>query len=106
MIACYVSGPYTIGDQEVHVRNHMLMGNKLIDLGYCPLLPLLSHFLNLLQKHDYETYMSIDLEMLKRADILLRMPGLSNGADREVAYAKEHNIPVVYSIKELLDYKF
>jgi hypothetical protein len=35
-----------------------------------------------------------DLHALLKCDALLRMPGISVGADREVEFARAHGIPV------------
>lgn len=43
-------------------------------------------------------YYEMDLEFLKRCDALLAVPGweTSGGASREVAWAKENNLPVFF----------
>jgi hypothetical protein len=45
--------------------------------------------------------MKQDFEWLKCCDAVLRLPGESTGADREVALAKELGIPVYYSIADI-----
>ncbi len=40
----YVAGPYTIGNQILNVRQAVLTGTKLLDLGFAPYIPHLNHF--------------------------------------------------------------
>jgi len=72
-----------------------------MDLGYCPILPLLTHFQYIHKPRCYEDWMQVDEELVSRSDVLLRLPGESPGADREIARAKSLGIPVVYSVEEL-----
>lgn len=106
MIVVYIASAYTIGDVEENVKQQINVGHQLMDLGFCPVLPLLSHFMHLIRQRDYEEWMKIDYELINRSDYILRLPGESKGADREVEYAKKNNKIVVYSIKELLRLNF
>jgi hypothetical protein len=54
--------------------------------------------------HTYEFWTEIDLEWILRCDALLRLPGDSTGADAEIKFATEHNIPVFYSVWDLAAY--
>ena len=91
----YVAGPYSIGDVAQNVRRAMEAAHVLIVAGHAPYIPHLAHFLHLHQPQDYETWMRLDLAWLSRCDALVRLPGESEGADREVAEAHRCNIPVV-----------
>ena len=53
---------------------------------------------------DYETWMKLDFIWVESCDALLRLPGESPGADREVKHAITLGIPVFYSMDELLIY--
>lgn len=97
----YVASPYTIGDTFGNVIESIAAGSKLISKGFCPVLPLLSHFHDIQYPEDYETWMKIDIEKLSRCDALLRLPGESSGADREVKFAEENGIPVYYNIGDV-----
>jgi hypothetical protein len=44
------------------------------------------------------------LNFIPKCDCLLRLAGESEGADREVAFAKQRGIPVFYSITEVLEF--
>ena len=101
MVVVYISSPYTIGDQAVNVRNQMVATDELMNKGYCCITPLYTHFQHMFSPRGYEDWMKVDLELVKRADVVLRLPGESSGADREVEHAKSLDIPVVFSIEEL-----
>lgn len=98
----YVSGPYSHGDQAANVRAAIEAANVLLDAGYIPYCPHLSHFHHMLFPHDYETWMQLDLAWLEMCDAVVRLPGHSPGADREVTRAHELGIPVYYSVEEFL----
>ena len=101
MTLVYIASPYTIGSKSDNVYRQIRCASALIDLGYCPIAPLLSHYIDNLYPKNYETWMQLDFELISRCDILLRLSGQSAGADREVNYAEALKIPVVYSIEEL-----
>jgi nucleoside 2-deoxyribosyltransferase len=46
----------------------------------------------------------MDLKLLSKADVLVRLPGLSIGADKEVGYATSVGIPVFHTIEDALKY--
>ena len=101
MKTVYIASPYTIGDVAVNVRNSFLVADELIELGYFPFPPLFSHFWHFLSPKPYETWMALDEAWVLKCDYLLRLPGQSSGADREVFLAVENDIPVFYSVEEL-----
>ena len=51
---------------------------------------------------SHEEWLQSDLPWVARADAVLRLPGESTGADREVAHAESRGIPVFYDIESLL----
>ena len=104
MTVVYVAAPYTKGDVGTNMHNAVEVAHALIQLGYCPYVPVLNHFVHIAHPHPYATWMALDLEMLPRCDVLLRLPGESPGADREVAAAQAGGMPVVYSVRELVMY--
>ena len=52
---------------------------------------------------DYEFWLDYDIAWLDICDYLLRLPGYSPGAEREMRYAHENGIKVVYTLPELID---
>lgn len=101
MIKVYIASPYTKGDVAVNVRTQLETANKLMNWGFAPFAPLYSHFQHMAFPRPYEDWIKIDLEWVKVCDAVLRLPGESNGADGEVFFAQQNNIPVFYSIWEL-----
>ena len=101
MILVYIASPYSIGNQAANVRRQIDAYRDLVQHGYVPYAPLLSHFVDLVYPMAYSRWMQIDREIILRCDALLRLPGESEGADKETAFAREHKIPVVESIEEL-----
>jgi hypothetical protein len=103
MITVYIAGPYTLGDVGKNVHNMLKVTDELITLGFCPIAPLLFHYQHIFHPREYEKWMEIDLELVKRSDVLLRLHGKSPGANKEVLIAKRFGIPVVKTITELID---
>lgn len=102
MIKVYIACPYTKGNKADNVHNSMLATNQLINCGYSPFNPLLYHFQHIFAPKDNDTWMDIDMEWLKVSDCVLRLPGESDGAEKEVEEALILGIPVFNSIKEIL----
>jgi hypothetical protein len=105
MIAVYIASPYTKGDVAQNVRVQLDVADELMALGYCPIVPLFSHFQHLHKPRPYEDWMRIDEEKIRRCDVVLRLPGESAGADREVRLAESLGIPVVHTTAKLVAIK-
>ena len=99
----YVASPYSIGDPLTNVRRQIDAGEELINAGFYPYLPLLSHYQHVVHPHSYETWCRLDDAWIPCVDALLRLPGESKGADREVALAEKLGIPVFYLVGELVE---
>ena len=52
----------------------------------------------------YERWMELDFEWLDCCQALIRLPGDSAGADREIDYAHSHGIPVFHSLENFLSW--
>jgi len=98
----YIASPYSIGDAGDNVRLQMETYAELVQYGFAPMAPLWSHFQHIFKPETWETWMEIDEAWVKVSDFLLRIGGESKGADIEVAWAKENNIPVFYNTKDLI----
>lgn len=105
MIKVYIASPYTKGDVAVNVKRQLDCFAELMDLGYAPFAPLYSHFQHMTHPRPYEQWIKMDLIWVKSCDCVLRLAGESNGADGEVFYAQENDIPVFYSITQLEEWK-
>jgi hypothetical protein len=100
----YIASPYTKGDVAINVRESLSMADTLISDGFIPFTPLTSHFQHMLFPRPYEDWLTLDLEWISKCDALLRLPGESSGADREVEHARSLGIPVFFSYNELINY--
>lgn len=99
----YVSGPYSKPDPVENVHRACLAATQLLDSGLvAPVLPHLTAFWHFLTPRAYETWIALDLEMVRRSDAVLRLPGPSEGADREVALAEELGIEVLHDVGEVI----
>lgn len=98
----YVAGPYTSPDVAVNVKRAMDVTNELLGYGFQPFCPHLSHFLHMASPQPYETWMELDLAWLEQCEALVRLPGASPGADREVARAQQIGMPVFRSLGALI----
>lgn len=103
-VKCYIASPYTIGDTAENVRAQIVAAHELMDLGISPYAPLLSHFLHLHQPRQYEDWMAVDLAFLPMCDCVLRLPGESAGADREVRKAESLCIPVFRTLEAVYEH--
>lgn len=97
----YVAGPYSKGDVAVNVKTAMDVANQLIEMGYAPYCPHLTHFLHINNHQPYEKWLELDNQFIPCCDAVLRIPGESSGADKEVELAISLNIPVFFTIDEL-----
>lgn len=104
----YVAGPISKGDTEANVQRGIEVGLQLLEAGYAPFIPHLSaraypsgDTSHLVGTALYEKWLEVDLAFIAVCDAVLRLPGESAGADREVEHAYAHNIPVFKSIEEL-----
>ena len=101
----YLSGPIGgSGRLTLNVRRAIQVADELLSLGYAPYVPHLTSFWELVQgERPHEQWLALDKEFLRVCDVVLRLPGVSPGADQEEVWARELGIPVVRSIEALLN---
>jgi hypothetical protein len=97
----YVAGPYSLGDVAENVHKAFKAANDLADLGFAPFVPHFTHFWHLLFQRPYEFWLELDNQFLPCCQAVLRLPGQSIGADKEVALAERFGIPVFHDIPTL-----
>lgn len=97
----YIASPYTLGDVAVNVKDQIDCADELMNMGFVPFVPLLSHFQHMIHPRVYTDWIDIDMEWIPSCDCILRLPGESSGADGEVKEAEKLGIPVFYSVGEL-----
>lgn len=100
-IRVYIAGPYTKGDVAQNVAEACKAADRLMNHGFSPYVPHLTHFQHMLFPRSYNEWIEHDLVWLRQCNVLLRLPGESPGADLEVQTAKELGIPVIYDIRDL-----
>lgn len=103
----YVSGPMRGAPGDVgpwlNCRIGMDVGKKLWVAGWHPFVPMLNAFWEMSvgaltpgHSDGASGWLEFDFSAITRCDALLRLPGKSDGADREVAVALAAGIPVFY----------
>ncbi len=102
MTKVYIASPYTQGDSILNVRRSLAAADELLEQGFIPFVPLLSHFWHFYSPKPYDVWTLYDLEWVTACDALLRLAGESSGADCEVAEAQGCGIPVFYSMEQLI----
>jgi hypothetical protein len=100
-VKVYIAAPYTKGDVVQNVRAAVLAAEAVVALGHTPWIPHLNMLWHAIAPHDPDFWYAYDLEFLPLCDALLRLPGESAGADREVAVARELGLPVFKDVADL-----
>ena len=98
----YIAGPYTNTDPVVNTRRAISAGEAVRGRGHTPFIPHLTLFWHLVYEHEAQFWYDYDLEWLAVCNALIRLPGDSLGADKEVDRAKELGIPV-YTMREFFE---
>lgn len=99
----YIAGPLNSSNLvSTNIHQTIKIADVLRADGFMPFVPHLDWLWELVSQHrNEEFYMEWDFAWLTKCDAVFRMEGASKGADREVAYAQELNIPVFYDMFEL-----
>lgn len=100
----YIAGPLSLGDSFLNVREACKAANVLMTAGCVPFVPHLNAFWHCMFPREEEDWIQWDFAWLDTCDYLVRLRGVSKGADREVEYAQSHNIPVFDGVAHFLDY--
>lgn len=108
----YISGPLTDGDsldgdvRLANVNRAIDAFAELAESAFSPLCPHLTEYVE--RRHPlripYGKWIELDLPWIDVSDAVLRLPGPSKGADREVEYAFEHSVPVFHNIADLVEH--
>lgn len=98
----YIAGPISKGDPFANVRTAVQIGEKLRRRGIVPIIPHLSALWAMIgSEATYEDWLELDFELISRCDAVLRIPGESPGADREVMYALDLGKPIYLDWKDV-----
>ena len=96
----YIAAPYS-SDPERNEIIALEAADVLWERGYIPFIPHLYHHWHGLSPKPYEQWMEMGAAFLKRCDAVLRLPGESPGADREVEMAQGLSMPIYFGIADL-----
>lgn len=99
----YIAGPITIGDRQANITAAVEAAEVAVGRGWTPFIPHLNCLWDDLSpvRHDYEFWMQQDLRWLRQCNALLRLPGESRGADREVRECESLGRPVYLGVESL-----
>jgi len=101
-IKIYIASAYTKGDEAMNVKFQVDVFNILFDMGFCPIVPLVSHFLHLVNPRPYTDWIEYDNAQLSMYDCCLRFNHIpSSGADGEEEQFKAMNKPVFNNFYQL-----
>lgn len=99
----YIAHPYS-SDPGANYLKSLYVAVNILRLGGIPINPLESHVYNEIESHDYEFWMQNDFNIIKKCDAVYRVSGHSEGADREVLFADDNDIPVIKTDQALLKF--
>lgn len=118
----YIAGPISKGDLLRNVDQATEAFVALAKAGFAPMCPHWSVYSKpAFRFHDagvfckattqgndqmsHADWLDVDLPWVDVSDAVLRLPGESKGADREVARAGEKGIPVFHSVAEVIAWR-
>jgi len=99
----FIAAPYINPDPVANANRVVKVADELIKLGFTPFIPHLAMLWHAISPKPVDFWYEYDLKILKKCDALLRLPGESKGANREVEMAIKWNIPVYFNIGDLVD---
>jgi Domain of unknown function (DUF4406) len=105
-IKIYIAGPYTYGFPGRNVTHALSIADKILDLGFYPYVPHLTHFWDMIYPRTYESWMELDLIFLEICHGLFHIEGASRGVEIEIKRAKELYMPIFRSIDRLKSYEW
>lgn len=114
----YVAGAISKGGIHGNVRRAFEAGLALLRAGLSPLVPHGTVFWGLRRESDgyadgyapevlpggvpYADWMRLSIDLVRRCDAVLRLPGESEGADAECAEAGRRGIPVLLTVADVV----
>jgi len=108
MLRIYVAGPLTkpAGFEMPNIRSAIDVGQTLFKLGFAPFIPHLNELWYLVYpQNTYEEFLTWDRAWIAACGAIFRIPGYSEGADREIEFAKTLGIPVFYDVSALVEWR-
>lgn len=94
-VVVFLSGPYS-DNPTARTLDAADLQHWLMDKGYIVFCPHTAyHWLDQIRERTYEDWMRQCLAFVQKCDIVVRMPGVSPGSDRECSAAAKAGIPVL-----------
>lgn len=91
------------GNPYGNIHRGLDVGATLMERGYAPYLPQLTAVFEMAKgMRTRDEWLALDKAFLLACDCLLRLDGVSPGADQEVTWAREAGIPCFYSLDTLM----
>lgn len=99
----YIAAPLTKGHRIANIRAAIDAAERIAVRGHQVYIPHLYDLWELIHPHNYEFWMEQDFRWIVKCDILVRLPGESLGADREVEFATKRNMPVFHGLEAFMN---
>jgi hypothetical protein len=94
----YLSGPITKGNPKTNFKQACDAQRVLMESGrYAVINPMLTMAHPDEKEITWDCWLRTDLEIVTRVDRVIRLPGLSSGADKECDYARSIGVPVFHA---------
>lgn len=101
----YVSSPLTSsGDPLANMMRAIEVGRQLVVMGFSIIVPHYTFLCDPDAVIPHAIWMEVDIPLVKKCDAVLRLPGVSRGADEEVQCAHDNEIPVFFDVDVLCDH--
>jgi hypothetical protein len=101
-VKVYIAGPYTNVDVGTNVHNAMIAFDRLMDAGLVPFCPHWAHYQHIMSPRVYDEWLEYTMEWISICNCIVRLPGDSEGADREVELAKIMGLRVYHHIHDCI----
>lgn len=100
----YIASPYIAGNPNANVEKQLYAASLLVDAGCKPYVPLFNHFIQIRRNKFDDVWLNLELEWLVECDAVFRLQGYCERTEREIEFARSKNIPVLFSMNEVLDF--
>lgn len=98
----YIAGPYSRPDPVYNTHMAIQAADELAMNAIVPYIPHLTLFWHYHSPKPYIWWLDYDMNWVDVCDAVLRLPGESEGADKEVEYARWVGKPVFNSVEEVV----
>jgi hypothetical protein len=103
----YIAGPISLGDRSHNLYQSWVAEKQLMEAGFAPLNPMNTMQLPFAwdDSFTHADWLARCYPWIEVADVVLRLPGESKGADSEVRFAHDMEIPVYYDLEVLIEHE-